>query len=153
MRCCAILPNPTATRSRGWSGQYLNSPSCKNLVRVLKPFSKNRKQKSTKIWCDTYKNLPSETGNKFCKWLFPSIHFYYSYASYNFIHGPDPDVCEGCSLTPKGTDVRDEPQWPQTDFLIAAGTGRDQRSRVPTAFSQWQHGQVRLKVQMENDFN
>ena len=49
-----------------------------------------------------YKNLPSQTGNKVCKRLFPTIHFYYSDASYNFIHGPDPGVCESCSLTPKG---------------------------------------------------
>ena len=56
-----------------------------------------------------YKNLPSQIGDKVCKRLVPSIHLYYSDASYNFIHGPDPGVCEGCSLTPKGTDVRDEP--------------------------------------------
>ena len=62
-----------------------------------------------KIWCDIYKNLPSQSGNKICKWLFPSIHFYYSDASYNFIHGPDPDICVSCGLTPKGTDMRGEP--------------------------------------------
>ena len=56
-----------------------------------------------------YKNLPSQIGDKVCKRLFPSIHFYYSDASYNFIHGPDPGVCEGCGLTPKRTDMRDEP--------------------------------------------
>jgi hypothetical protein len=41
--------------------------------------------------------------------LFPSIHFYCSDASYNIIHGPEPGVCEGCDLIPKGTNMRDEP--------------------------------------------
>lgn len=77
---------------------------------------------------DIYKNLPPQLGNKVCKRLFPSIHFYYSYASYNFIHGSDPDICERCSLTPKGTDVRDEPWRPLPTSLISRGHCRDQGS-------------------------
>ena len=56
-----------------------------------------------------YKNLPSQTGNKVSKYVFPSIHFYCFDASYKFAHDPDPVICESCSLTPKGTDMRDEP--------------------------------------------
>ena len=56
-----------------------------------------------------YINLPSQSGNKVYKWLFPSIHFYCSDASYDFTHGPDPVIRESSGLTPEGTDVRDEP--------------------------------------------
>ena len=55
-----------------------------------------------------YINLPSQSGKKVYKWLFPSIHFYCSDASYDFTHGPDPVICESCGLTPEGTDVTDE---------------------------------------------
>ena len=71
------------------------------VVRLLISVYKSRGE-STKIWCDTYKNLPSQSGNKVYKWLFPSIHFYCSDASYNFTHFPDPVICEICSLTPGG---------------------------------------------------
>lgn len=80
--------------------------------------------KNMNIWCDVYEHLPSQIGNKFCKWLFPSIHFYYSYAGYNFIHGSDSHVCESCSLTPKG---RERQTWEMSHgdynpaFLISSG--------------------------------
>ena len=64
-----------------------------------------------------YKNVPSQSGNKIYKWLFPSIHFYCFDASYDFTHGPDPDIRDSCGLIPEGTDVKDEPQWPQANFL------------------------------------
>lgn len=86
-----------------------------HILKVKRPktpqiFPWRQETESTKTGSNRHRNLPSQVGDKVCKRLLPSIHFYYSYASYNLIHGPDPDVCEGCGLTPKGTDKRDEPQ-------------------------------------------
>ena len=108
------------------------------VVRLLISVYKSRGE-STKIWCDTYKNLPSQSGNKVYKWLFPSIHFYCSDASYDFTHGPDPVVCESCSLTPEGTDVRwasvITAQLSSAAAEAAGGTGRDQGSMIPYSSS------------------
>ena len=86
-----------------------------------------------------HKNLPSQSGNKVYKWLFPSIHFYCSDASYDFTHGPDPVVCESCSLTPEGTDVRwasvTTAQLSSAAAEAAGGTGRDQESMIPYSSS------------------
>ena len=105
------------------------------VVRLVISVCKSRGE-STKIWCDTYKNLPSQSGNKVYKWLFPSVHFYCSDASYDFAHGPDPVICESCSLSPEGTDVR----WAivttaQLSSAAAGGTGRDQGSMIPYSSS------------------
>ena len=100
-----------------------------------------------------YINLPSQSGNKVYKWLFPSIHFYCSDASYDFTHGPDPLVCESSSLTPEGTDVR----WAlvttaQLSSVAAAGVGMGAGLGIKlfsTALLHLEHRQVLLKVQME----
>ena len=83
-----------------------------------------------------YKNIPSQSGNKIYKWLFPSIHFYCFDASYDFTHGPDPDIRDSCGLIPEGTDVR----WAsvttaQLSIAAAGGTGRDQGSMIPYSSS------------------
>lgn len=90
-------------------------------------------------------------GDKVCKWLFPSIHFYYSYASYNFIHGPDPGVRESCGLTPKGTHMRDEPQphspWQQQEQPENQGSNGSLQHLCSD-----NTGSSLLKTQMEKDF-
>ena len=98
-------------------------------------------------------HLPSQSGNKVYKWLFPNIHFYCSDASYDFTHGPDPVVCESCSLTPEGTDVRRAlVTTAQLSLAAAAGVGTGAGlgiKRFFTAFLHLEHSQVLLKVQME----
>ena len=100
-----------------------------------------------------YINLPSQSGNKVYKWLFPSIHFYCSDASYDFTHGPDPVICESCGLTPEGTDVR----WAlvttaQLSSAAAARVGMGVGLGIKlfsTALLHLEDRQVLLKVQME----
>ena len=102
-----------------------------------------------------YINLPSQSGNKVYKWLFPSIHFYCFDASYDFTHGPDPLVCESSSLTPEGTDVR----WAlvttaQLSSAAAAAAGVWMGAGLgiklfSIALFHLEHRQVLLKVQME----
>ena len=122
------------------------------VVRLLISVYKSRGE-STKIWCDIYKNLPSKSGNKVYKWLFPSIHFYCFDASYDFTHGPDPLVCESSSLTPEGTDVR----WAlvttaQLSSATAAVVGVGAWLGIKffsTALLHLENRQVLLKVQTE----
>lgn len=93
-----------------WSQGELHTRNLRGRASVSRGSGKNQNESAFGVLkYEKYKNLPPQTGNKLCKWLFPSIHFYYSYASDNFIHGSDPDICECCGLTPKGTDVRGEP--------------------------------------------
>ena len=102
-----------------------------------------------------YINLPSQSGNKVYKWLFPSIHFYCSDASYNFTHGPYPLICESSGLTPEGTDVR----WAsvttsQLYSAAAAAAGVCMGAGLgiklfSTALLHFEHRQVLLKIQME----
>ena len=98
-------------------------------------------------------HLPSQSGNKVYKWLFPNIHFYCSDASYDFTHGPDPVVCESCSLTPEEIDVRRASvTTAQLSLAAAAGVGTGTGlgiKRFSTALLHLEHRQVLLKVHME----
>lgn len=118
------------------------------LGKTSKPFSKYEINYENMLYI--YKHLPSQTGNKVCKGLFPAIHFYYSDASYHFIHGPDPGVCESCSLTPKGQTWEMSLSDQSPTFLISSnsGTARDQGSNDSLQLFCTDR-QVLLKVEME----
>ena len=105
-----------------------------------------------------YINLPSQSGNKVYKWLFPSIRFYCFDASYDLTHGSDPVICESSSIIPKGTEVRwalvTTAQLSSAEAAAAAAAGVDTGvglgiNLFSTALLHLEHRQVLLKVQME----
>ena len=112
-----------------------------------------------KIWSDIYIyiNLPSQSGNKVYKWLFPSISFYCFDASYDLAHGSDPVFCESSGIIPEGTEVRwalvTTAQLSSAEAAASAagvGTGMGLGINLfSTALLHLEHRQVLLKVQME----